>query len=104
MGHRTPRPFAAEARHRLTQAVAEHGEQYVRARAISQTKLASLVMATGDPVEAALLGGRALDWAGNVKSRRAADDLRDLHRFALPHDNLAEVAELRHRIGTAVVG
>lgn len=96
--------FAAEARHRLAQAVAEHGEQYVRARAISQTKLASLVMTTGDPVEAALLGGRALDWAGNVKSRRAADDLRDLHRFALPHDNLTEVAELRHRIGTAVVG
>ncbi|XVS61984.1 helix-turn-helix transcriptional regulator [Actinosynnema sp. CA-299493] len=96
--------FYAEARDRLASAVTGHGDEFARARAISQTKLASLVMAVGDPAEAAVLGSLALDWAGTVKSRRAADDLRDLHRFALVHDNVTEVAELRHRIGTAVVG
>lgn len=96
--------FYAEARDRLASAVTGHGDEFARARAISQTKLASLVMAVGDPAEAAMLGSLALDWAGTVKSRRAADDLRDLHRFALVHDNVTEVAELRHRIGTALVG
>ncbi|MFT7837708.1 helix-turn-helix transcriptional regulator [Saccharothrix sp. BKS2] len=96
--------FYEEGRERLALAVAEHGDEFARARAISQTKLASLVMAVGDPTEAVALGSLALDWAGTVRSRRAADDLRDLHRFALPHDNVTEVAELRHRIGTAVVG
>ncbi|WP_197289725.1 helix-turn-helix transcriptional regulator [Saccharothrix sp. NRRL B-16348] len=96
--------FAAEARQRLALAVTQHGDEFARARAISQTKLASLVMATGDPSEATALGTLALDWAGTVKSRRAADDLRDLSRFALPHHDLTAVAELRQRIGTAVIG
>ncbi|GAA3457995.1 helix-turn-helix domain-containing protein [Saccharothrix longispora] len=91
-----------ETRRRLANAVAGHGDEYVRARVISQTKLASLVMATGDPTEATVLGTQALGWAGTVKSRRAADDLLELRRFALPHDNLVEVSELRHRISTAV--
>nr|WP_232328210.1 XRE family transcriptional regulator [Kibdelosporangium sp. MJ126-NF4]CEL18591.1 Putative arylsulfatase regulatory protein [Kibdelosporangium sp. MJ126-NF4]CTQ98076.1 Putative arylsulfatase regulatory protein [Kibdelosporangium sp. MJ126-NF4] len=95
--------FVTEAQHRLSTAVVGHDDEFARARAISQTKLASLVMATGDPVEAAAAGHQALDWAGTIRSRRAADDLRDLRRFGAPHNRLAEVEELRQRIGTAVI-
>ncbi|MBV8932221.1 MAG: XRE family transcriptional regulator, partial [Kutzneria sp.] len=43
----------SEAITRLSAAVAGHTAAFARSRAISQTKLASLTMATGDPVEAA---------------------------------------------------
>ena len=95
--------FATEARHRLSTAVTGHGEQFARARTMSQIKLASLVMATGDPCEAAVLGRRALEAVSTIRSRRAADDIRDLRRLAEPHEQLTEVAELVHRIGTVVV-
>ncbi|MGH3979168.1 MAG: XRE family transcriptional regulator, partial [Pseudonocardiaceae bacterium] len=68
-------------------------------------KPASLVMATGDPREAAALGAQALDGAGTLRSRRATNDLRDLRdlrRLAEPHTHLPEVADLRQRIGTVV--
>lgn len=94
--------FANEARDRLQLAVAGYRDSAVRARTRSQTKLASLIMATGDPREAAAVGGQALDVAGTLRSRRAADDLRELHRCSAPHAGLAEVAELRHRIATVV--
>lgn len=94
--------FATKARHRLATAVDGHGEERTRLRAMTQTKLASLIMVTGDPREAAVLGGQALDAAGTLRSRRAADDLRELRRFAEPHARLTEVAELRHRIGTVI--
>jgi hypothetical protein len=96
--------FVGEARHHLDVAVAGYRESHVRARAHSQIKLASLVMATGDrrPAEATVLGARALDAAGTLRSRRAADDLRELRRLGQPHEHLTEVAELRHRIGMAV--
>lgn len=70
---------------------------------MSQIKLASLVMATGDPCEAAVIGGRALDAVSTIRSRRAADDMRDLRRFGEFHERLAGVAELIHQIGTVVV-
>jgi hypothetical protein len=38
-----------------------------------------------------------------MRSRRAADDMRDLRRFGEPHEQLAGVAELIHRIGAVVV-
>ncbi|WP_435581584.1 XRE family transcriptional regulator [Amycolatopsis thermoflava] len=94
------RPVVASAR--LADAVAEHGDAYARSRAISQTKLATLTMATGDPVEAAAIGQAALDAAGTVRSRRAADDLRELSRYAHRHNGVAEVATLRQRIHTVV--
>ena len=96
--------FVGEARHHLDAAVAGYRESHVRARAHSQIKLASLVMVTGDrrPAEATVLGTRALDAAGTLRSRRAADDLRELRRLGQPHEHLTEVAEQRHRIGMAV--
>ncbi|MGH3821435.1 MAG: XRE family transcriptional regulator [Pseudonocardiaceae bacterium] len=44
--------FVAEARNRLTAGIVASAEDRARARARSQIKLASLIMATGDPLEA----------------------------------------------------
>lgn len=95
--------FGTETRHRLTLAATGHDAIHARSRTISQIKLASLVMVTGDPAEAAVLSHQALDQSGTLRSRRAADDLRDLRRLAAPHKNMPAVAELTRRIGAAVV-
>ncbi|WP_254126458.1 XRE family transcriptional regulator [Amycolatopsis sp. CA-230715] len=94
------RPVDAAAR--LADAVTGHTDAYPRSRAISQTKLATLTMATGDPAEAAVIGQAALDAAGTVRSRRAADDLRELSRYAHRHSRTPEVAALRQRIHTVL--
>lgn len=94
--------FIGEASTRLASAVAGHSAAYVRSRAISGIKLASLTMATGDPEEAAAIGARAVIDAGTVRSCRAQDDMRELSRLARPHDKRTPVAELRHRIAAAV--
>ena len=59
-----------------------YSDAYARSRAISGAKLATLIMATGDPHEACTIGHRAIDDAGQLRSRRAADDLRESRRFA----------------------
>jgi hypothetical protein len=79
----------AQATDRLTVAAAGHPAG--RPRAFCLTKLASLTMATGDPIQAATIGHEALDAAGTIRSRRAA------------HQNLDAVAHLRHRINTLLV-
>ncbi|MGW4413060.1 hypothetical protein ACWEJ6_54580, partial [Nonomuraea sp. NPDC004702] len=94
--------YLGEASMRLANAVASHTPAYVRSRAISGIKLASLTMATGDPEEAASIGGRAVTDAGTVRSRRAQDDMKELAKFALPHKTRTPVALLRHRIREAV--
>ncbi|WP_199565164.1 hypothetical protein [Spongiactinospora rosea] len=94
--------FAAEASDRLTMAVAGHTDAYVRSRAISGIKLASLTMATGDPVQAAQTGARAVTDAGTVRSRRAQDDMRELHRLSAPHGRKTPVAELCDRIKATI--
>lgn len=90
--------FASEARARLAAAVAGHSAEYARSRAISGIKLASLTMRVGDPDEAADIGTRALDEAGKITSRRAADDLRELGRSTTPHQQVPQVAQLRRAI------
>jgi hypothetical protein len=92
-----------EAAARLSVAVSGHSDAYARSRAISGTKLASLLMATADPREASAAGLRAIGDAGLLRSRRSADDLRELRRFAGRHARLPEVARLRERI-TELVG
>ncbi|MGO4649946.1 helix-turn-helix domain-containing protein [Nocardia sp. 2YAB30] len=95
--------FVGEARTRLKAAVTGHTAPFVRSRAISGIKLASLTMATGDPLEAASFGQAALVDAGHLRSRRAADDLRELRMFAEPHIRATEVEELRARIDRTLV-
>jgi hypothetical protein len=92
-----------EATARLSAAVSGHTDAYARSRAISGTKLASLLMATGDPREAAAAGQQAMNDAGRLRSRRAADDLRELRRLAGRHARIPEVACLRERV-TQLVG
>ncbi|MFN2496823.1 MAG: XRE family transcriptional regulator [Pseudonocardiaceae bacterium] len=94
--------FVDEARDRLQYAVAEYVGSAVRARTRSQIKLASLVMATGDPLEAVALGSQALDAAGPLRSRRTTHDLHDLRYLAEPHASLVEVANLRDRLRTVL--
>jgi len=96
VGHRT------EAGARFAYAVKNHSSEFARSRAISQTKLASLTMATGDPRRATVFGHCALDAVGALKSLRAAADLRELYRYASRHTAISEVVELRDRIATTL--
>lgn len=82
----------------MASAVAGHTDTYVRSRAMSGIKLAALTMTVGDPQEAAVVGEQALKDARLLRSRRAADDLRDLARRATAHEGVHEVASLRHDI------
>jgi hypothetical protein len=83
---------------RLAYAVAHHGAPWARARARAQTKLASLLMVTGDPRQAATVGRDALNTAAGLRSRRVTDELWELHRLAGRHTAITETVELRDRI------
>ncbi|MGH3828867.1 MAG: XRE family transcriptional regulator [Pseudonocardiaceae bacterium] len=92
-----------EATNRLTAAVTGYTDTGdTLSQALCLTKLASLTMVTGDPLQAAALGHAALDIAGTIRSRRAAEELRELAHYAAAHQHLDEVAHLRHRIATLV--
>ncbi|MFF5538498.1 helix-turn-helix domain-containing protein [Streptomyces cinerochromogenes] len=90
------------AARRFDAAVNGHSEAFKRSRAISLTKLASLIMAKGDPRRAAAIGHTALDEVGRLTSRRAADDLRQLGAFAIKRRTVGEAMELHERIRTTV--
>ncbi|MFG2631461.1 hypothetical protein [Streptomyces sp. NPDC048473] len=90
------------AARRFDTAVKGHSDSFKRSRAISRTKLAALVMAKGDPRQAAAIGHDALDEVGRLTSRRAADDLRQLGHFAAKHQKVQEAAGLRERIAATV--
>ncbi|MCE3030830.1 XRE family transcriptional regulator [Streptomyces sp. CMSTAAHL-2] len=90
------------AAERFKIAVEGHGQAFARSRAISRTKWASLSMAKGDPHEAVVLGHMALDDVGKLTSCRAADDLRELARFAGRHRTMSEAVHLRERIAVTV--
>ncbi|MGH3869298.1 MAG: XRE family transcriptional regulator [Pseudonocardiaceae bacterium] len=91
-----------EATDRLTTAAAGL-TGYTRPLARCQIWLASLMMITGDPLQAVTIGHGALDAAGTIRSRTAADDLRELSRHAAAHQSLDEVAHLQHRITSLLV-
>ncbi|MFI1443259.1 hypothetical protein [Streptomyces fructofermentans] len=91
-----------QAERRFEIAISGHGDGYARSRAISGTKLASLLMAKGDPLRATAVGHRALDDAGRLTSQRAASDLRELSGFAARHRRLPEAAYLRERIAATL--
>ncbi len=74
--------WETEAAARLGYSVDHHTAGYTRSRTISRIKLASLTMATGDPVEAAVIGAVALPDASRLRSRRAVDDLLELKSLA----------------------
>ncbi|MGW1886179.1 hypothetical protein [Streptomyces sp. NPDC001970] len=69
---------------------------------MSRTKLASLMMAKGDPRQAAVIGHDALNEVGRLTSRHAADGLRQLGRFAASHPKLSDAKDLQERIAATV--
>jgi hypothetical protein len=87
-----------QAEDHLAYALAHQGG-WARARVLTQTEYASLLMVTGDPREAAAVGHQVLNGAGSIRSRRVVDGLRELERFADRHKHIAEAVELRERIG-----
>jgi hypothetical protein len=89
-GHHT----RAAAR-RLGAAVAGHQPLYVRSRAMSGVKLATLALRTGDPREGAEIGRRALVDLGQLHSARTLQVVAALDVAAVPHTRLPEVAQLR---------
>ncbi|MFC5055391.1 XRE family transcriptional regulator [Saccharothrix xinjiangensis] len=91
------------AAERLATAVRLHGSDYPRSRAFSRIRLASLTMSVGDPVEAAVIGGEALDDATSLRSRRVVGELRALDDAARRRADVADVAGLRDGL-TAILG
>lgn len=94
--------FVSEAVRRLSAAVDGHTATYARSKAISGIKLASLTMRVGEPAEAVRIGTDALNAAGAITSRRAADDLCELREYAERHQKVTDVAELRYAISERV--
>ncbi|MEW2372552.1 XRE family transcriptional regulator [Streptomyces sp. NPDC006656] len=93
----------AQAGQRFAAAVSGHGPQFARSKAMSCTKLASLVMRRGDPREAAAIGRKAVALAGDLTSRRAADDLRQLGHLAGRHPKIQEAADLKETISATLL-
>jgi hypothetical protein len=91
--------FVSEAAGRISVAISGCSGQF--SRVYMQAKLASLTMATGDPVEATAIGNQALDTAAQLRSGRVAEEFRTLRRSAARHSTMPAVAELRHRIGVS---
>lgn len=87
---------------RLQTAIRSHTDAYVRSRALSGTKLATLTMAIGDPQEAVSIAHKALDEVGQLRSKRAVTDLQDLAKASAKYARKPEVAELRERIKASV--
>ncbi|KUF17335.1 hypothetical protein AT728_16135 [Streptomyces silvensis] len=88
---------------RLRTAIEGHTDAYVRSRALSGTKLATLTMATGDPQQAVVIAHRALDEVGRLRSKRAAADVKDLAKASARYARRPEVSQLRERIKTTVL-
>lgn len=88
---------------RLQTAINEHTDAYVRSRALSGTKLATLIMTMGDPQQAVTIAHRALDEVGRLRSRRAIDDVGALSKASARYARNPEVAALRDRIASTVL-
>ncbi|HET8619741.1 MAG TPA: hypothetical protein VFM27_12325 [Acidimicrobiales bacterium] len=89
---------SAVARARYATAIDRRRPELARSLALSRVGLAKVIMVTGDPAEAAQAGHAALDAATSIRSGRLADDLAHLGRLAEPHQDRADVDELRERI------
>jgi hypothetical protein len=87
-----------QAARRLGSAVAGHQPVYVRSRAMSGLKLATLALRTGDPREGAEIGRRALVDLGQLHSARTVQVVGALDVAAVPHTRLPEVAQLRQEL------
>ncbi|QVQ51094.1 hypothetical protein J4H86_19985 [Spiractinospora alimapuensis] len=100
-------PLAVDSRRpevaasRLRRAVTMHDSRYRRSRVFSSIRLASLLLAVGDPAEAVSVGHQALPDAKRLRSARIATELAGLARVAGTHDQREDIAELRHEASAA---
>jgi transcriptional regulator with XRE-family HTH domain len=90
-----------QAVERLSTAAAGHPDAFRRSRAMSVSRLATLLLVTGDPQEAMIVAHQALDDVGQVHSRRAASDLSEFARIAA-RLGAPGTAAIRDRIAAAV--
>jgi hypothetical protein len=93
--------FTDDATTRLNTAVITRGNDGIRNRTLDQIRLATLIMTTGDPREAAAIGMQATETAATLRSGRITDTLRKLRQATTPHKAIPEVAELRQRLASA---
>ncbi|AXI76954.1 hypothetical protein C7M71_005295 [Peterkaempfera bronchialis] len=89
-----------QAAERLRTAVAGHPDAFRRSRAMSVSRLATLLLVTGDPQGAMIVAHQALDDVGQVHSRRAASDLGEFARIAT-RLRAPGTAAIRDRIAAA---
>lgn len=87
---------------RFSFAVNNHRPGYTRSRTMSNIKLATLIMAAGDPREAAAIGQNSVYAASRLKSNRARTDLIALRMQATNRPSIPEAVELVERIDEAV--
>lgn len=92
-----------EAAQRLATAIAGHTAGYVRSKVMSEVKLASLVMSTGDPIHAAVTGITALEHVDALRSRRAVAGLHELRQRSTAHSKIEQVAQLHHRLNSVLL-
>ncbi|MEC3979294.1 XRE family transcriptional regulator [Amycolatopsis sp. H20-H5] len=79
---------------RLEAAIRLHDARYPRSRVFSQIRLASLLMVTDDPRQAAMIGRNAVTGAAPLNSARVIAELDDLKRVAEPHKSIGDVTDL----------
>lgn len=91
-----------DATTRLSYAVNHHGEAYARSRVLSGLKLASLMMATGDPHEATAIGLPVVESAAGLRSWRISAGLRELRLHSQVHRSVPDAVDLCDQIGTVV--
>lgn len=99
--HAAGHPTAA-AHTRFTTARDGYGDNFPRSRALAELKLATLVMAAGDPHEGAALGLAALTTARAIRSRRITDLLLSLERLSARQRGIPAVQNLRREIVAAL--
>ncbi|MFF2920952.1 hypothetical protein ACFVTP_00820 [Streptomyces celluloflavus] len=97
-----PGQSSAMATSRLRSAINEHTGDYVRSRALSGTKPATLIMAMRDPKEAMSIGHRALDEVDRLRSKRAIDDVTNLSKASARYTGNSDIAAFRERIAATV--
>lgn len=85
----------------LNSAIADNNT-YARSRFLSEIRLASLEMATGDPRHAAEIGEHVIMATRTMRSRRFKDELRDLERLSASHARVPVVASLRRHISSVM--
>ena len=88
---------------RLETAIRLQGANYPRSRTFSRTRLAALMMSTGDPREAVAVGRQALTDAAPLRSQRIVKELKELAHVSEQHARIADVADLRNDIASLAV-